>query len=205
MAGQKASSKTGRGPVTKQQVKSMVRNALTTQLEQKRYTVTFGGLATSTAGTVTPISQGVIQGDTANSRDGNQMFLHQLIFRHNLLAGTFATTQRVLVVVDTMADSAAPIVTDVLATANYLDGLNIANAQEKRFHVLHDEYVMASTTGNNFSCTHAWKLRVNRKVTYNAATNITAANGRNALFVVFISDNALATYSGSFELLFTDA
>ncbi len=182
----------------------MIKGAIDRQLEHKRFVVTSTGLTTTTAGTISPVTQGVIQGDAGNTRDGNQILLQEFVFRHQLIASV-SCAQRVIVFSDTMADGATPAIADVLDSASYLTGYNIANMQERRFHIFHDEIVMSSTNASNADNVHVWRLRINRKVTYNAATNVSGANGKNAVFVLFISDSVVSTYGLSFELKFTDA
>ncbi len=188
----------------RRRVRRAVDSVLASKLEQKRFVVAFTGLTTTTGGTVTPVTQGVIQGDTGSTRDGNQIFLKELVFRHFLTAVTLAVTQRVIVFIDTMADAATPVVLDVLDTASFITGYNVPNTQERRFKIIHDEMVVASVTGSNFQVDHTWRFKINKKITYQAATNISGANGKNAMFVLFISDGVNGSYAGSFELVFTD-
>ncbi len=192
--------------VSKQQVRAMIKGVIGQALEQKRYVVASTGLTTSAAGTVSPITQGIIQGDTVSTRDGNQIVVHQVVFRHQLIASAASlVAQRVIVFSDTMADGATPAVADVLDSASFITGYNVANAQERRFHIIHDQFVTSSSTGQNFNAMHTWTFKLNKKVTYNAATNVAGANGRNSLFVLFIADSAIASYGLSYEVKFTDA
>jgi hypothetical protein len=183
-----------------------VKREISRNLEHKRVVVAFSGLNTSTGGTITPITQGIIQGDTISTRDGGQLTVRNLIVRHNLVLNSGnQTSQRVIIFADRQANGAQPTVTDVLDSASFITGFNPVNAQTRRFRILHDEFIVTTLSGANAGTDHVWQFPLNHRVTYNAATNVAGANGKGALFVLYIADTATALFASSFEVEFTDA
>jgi len=214
MAG--SSSKKGQFPVrrskksaellSRQQVKQMIASSIAFSQELKRYVVAFTGVTTSTAGSITPITQGVIQGDSLTTRDGDQLILKQLIMRYQLALNTGnSTSQRVIIFSDNQANGATPTVTDVLNSASWITGYNPVTFQSGRFKVWHDEYVVTTLSGHNAVNDKVWKFNLKHKITYLDVTNNATANGKGAMFVLFIADGANSLFSASFELHFTDS
>ncbi len=192
--------------VTKSQVRAMIKGSVSHLVELKLFNVAFAGLSTTTGGTVSPVTQGVEQGDGSGQRDGAQLLLKGVLVRHTLYCNTgISVVQRVIVFVDRMNDGATPAVTDVLNTASFLSPYSIQTVQAKRFKILHDECVVSTTTGSNGANVHFWRFKQDMKVSFNGTTNVAASNGRNAVFVLFIGDGTNGLYSGSYEVHFVDA
>jgi hypothetical protein len=184
----------------------MIKSMLNSRVELKRSVVAFTGLTTSTAGSITPITQGIVQGDTVSTRDGNQLLVMRLVVRHNLVINTgVQCSQRVIIFWDNQANAAQPVVTDVLDSASFITGFNIPNAQSNRFHILHDEFIVTSLNGANSGVDHVWTFPLHHKVTYTGTTNVATANGKGAMYILYIADNANALFGTSLEVSFTDA
>ncbi len=192
--------------VTHAQVKQIVDSKIANQAELKRYVVLATTLTTSSAGAISPITQGIAQGDTLSTRDGNQIVVKHLVVRRRLvaLAASFVA-QRMIVFWDSMAQGAVPAVTDVLNSANLVDGFNPTTMQQRRFHVLADTYLASVANGANAVATQRIPVKLNHRVTFDAATNVASANGRGAMFCLFIGDVNTGTYDFSFEVEFTDS
>jgi len=211
MAG--SSKKKGSFPITRAnkafneaKVRQMIRDTIASQVELKRYVVAFTSIATTTAGSVTPITQGIVQGDSILTRDGDQVIIKRLTVRYQLTMNTgLANCNRVIIFWDNQNNGSTPAVTDVLNSASWITGYNPVVQQQKRFHILRDTFVVASNQGSNTTTDRVWNFKLNHRVTYLDTTNVATANGRGAMFILFISDGTNALTSASISIEFTDA
>lgn len=193
--------------VTRQEVRSMVKSSILSSMELKRYVVAFTGVATTTAGSITPVTQGIIQGDSLLSRDGDQIVVKHFDFRLVMSPGGAGTEcmQRIIIFWDNQANSAQPAVTDVLNSASYITGYNPVVQQQNRFHILFDKFVQCVSTTVYAKHPIHYRVKLNHKVTFLDTTNVATASGKGAMYVLFISDNVNGVNNASFELHFTDA
>lgn len=192
---------------TRQEVRQIVRSSILASQELKRYVVAFTGQNTSTTGSVSPVTQGIIQGDSLLTRDGDQILVKKLVFRYQLefSSGGSATTQRVIIFWDNQANGATPAVTDVLNSASYITGYQPVLQQQGRFHILLDEFFTSVANGQNGKNALVRTFKLNHKTTFLDLTNVATANGKGALFVLFLADAANGLYSASYEVHFTDS
>ncbi len=206
MAKPSMSAVQGRKSAENARIRQMVRSMIAANVELKRYVVAFTGITTSTAGSVSPVTQGIVQGDSLLTRDGDQIIVKNLWIRYQLTMNTgMVNTQRLIVFWDNQANGATPAVGEVLNSASWITGYNPVIQQQRRFHILLDKAVVASNNGSNTSNNREWKFKLNHRVTFLGTTDVATANGRGAMFVLFISDGANALYSASFSIEFTDS
>lgn len=117
--------------------------------EHHKYLGSFTGQNVTDSGTIFHLSN-IAGGSLATQRSGNSILLRNL--RLNLLLSVNASAQwslvRFIVFTDTMVDpdhTTAPVVGDVLTTANVLALKNIENTD--RFHIHYDQVFTLAATG----------------------------------------------------------
>lgn len=185
--------------------KRAVLRVMKSQMEEKVILAVITAAATPTAGTVLPLTVGVIQGDAINMRSGDTIAPISLHFRTNSQAITNPQTTRFIVLRDNMNNGSTPAVTDVLDNNDYLSMYNSRTVyQQKRFTILHDHFDDVQITGRSI-VTRQQALPKVGKIFYNGATAVATANGKGALFVLIIASNSSGTYDWSFEMKYHDA
>ncbi len=107
--------------VSKAMVRNMIKSSIMAAAELKRYVVSFTGVATTTAGAVTPITQGIVLGDSLVTRDGDQCIIRKLTIRHqSTLATGSANSLRIIVFWDNQANGSTPSVNNSV-TIRFMD------------------------------------------------------------------------------------
>lgn len=199
------SVRAGKRPVTHQQVRSMIRGSLATAQELKVYDISSSANAYSTTGTVSPVTQGIIQGDSITQRDGDVVVIKDVLINVNFVTSSATNSFRMILFRDRMAFGATPAVTDVLVSASYISGYNQANQQTNRFQIIHDQtytQVLAGSTGcRQITLRH----KGSHKCVFKDITNVSTANGPGAFFVLFIAGAASGTYDLNYHVRFTDS
>ncbi len=189
---------------THAQVKAMIEGKLAATLERKRVTAVSGSNTHTTSGAVFAVTQSIVQGDSLTTRDGNQLVVRRLTLRHYETTGTTSAVQRIILFWDNQSNGVAPGVTDVLAAADLKSGYSTLAFQQRRFHVLLDEYVDTSAAGRVAVVrTHTFNL--NHKVFYNGTTDVAGSNGKGSMWLLFISDVTTGTYGYGQDIEFYDA
>jgi hypothetical protein len=188
-------------------VRQVVKSILNARVEHKRAAVIFS-VNSAAAGAITPITQGFVQGDDLGQRTGNVSILERIdyvITSINILA---PSRLRVILFVDHLNNGSIPAITDVLTAATPNDAFNPLTVQSNRFKILQDYYLLTvgppTTSSKHVNAKH-YHLRPNQKVHYNAATNVAGANGKGAVFMIFLDTGANCTYSVGMNLTFSDA
>ena len=187
-------SKSTAGAIPRGVVSRAVKDVLSSRAEHKQITAVNAYADLATAGAVSSLLQAIGQGDDINARSGDQILVEKMklriVFKNTAGAGS-GNTARVLLVSDTLNQGSVPAVTDILASADVLSGFTQTAAQQHRYKVLLDHRVATvSNTNAQVVCVDR-ELRLNRKVFYTAASGATS-HGRNAIFILFITDAASA-------------
>lgn len=191
--------------VTRSVVRSMIKGQRLANAELKGLLNANTILTPGTAGTVYNITQPIVQGDTFQQRDGNQLNLLSMecIF-HGTAVGV-SNAMRFIVIQDHMCNGSPPTTTDVLDFASWIAGYNITTVtQERRFGILFDKTMDLNINGENAKTARVKLSRFQHKLTYLATTNVTAANGRNSIFLLAISNSSAGIIDWSFKLNFLD-
>jgi hypothetical protein len=191
--------------VTRQTVKQMIKGARLANAENKGTVVSSPGNAVTAGGAVFNVTPNIIQGDTVSTRDGSQINLNKVCMRFETQGVAVSGITRVIVLQDHQNNGVVPGVTDILDNANVISPLNVLNfVTNKRFKLLSDDLINCNIAGQNLQFRkHMWSKALSKQVTYNAATNVAAANGRNAIFMLVIG-TATNTFDFSFQLDFLD-
>lgn len=191
--------------VTTATVRQMIKSSRMASAENKGTISSFPGNVVTAGGAVFNLSNAIIVGDTNSTRDGSQVNLTQVKMRFQTQGVAVSGTTRTIVFQDTQNNGVLPAVTEVLDNANVISPLNVLNViTNKRFKILSDDVINCNIAGENLKyVSHTFKKKLNKKVTYNAATAIAAANGRNALFMLVIG-TATNTFDFGFQYDFID-
>lgn len=196
-------------------VRQVVKSILNARVEHKRTGVVFS-VVSAAAGAITPITQGIVQGDDLNQRSGSQLILEKvkLVMTSTAVAGT-TSTLRVILFIDHINNGSVPAITDILTAATPTDAYALPAQSVGRFKILGDWFMLTSVntglTGLGalsglpavVSKEQTWKLK--DRVQYNAATNVAGANGKGALFMLFVDTGANCTYKVAMNLTYSDA
>jgi len=168
---------------------------------------TTAGVAFTTAGVVTPLDT-VGQGDDINQRSGDTVQLKHLRLQISAYEPTanVSSTWRLIVFSDTMANGAAPAVTDVLDSASFASPYKGINAQRRRFKILHDKLHVLVGTQPNQEVFDIVDIPLNITRYYNDTTATSTNIGKNALFALVISSNGTTSvYARNFQIRYTDS
>lgn len=182
----------------------MVKQLVNTEFDFKDTTT---GVSPTSGGSMTLLN-GMTQGDTASSREGNSIRMKSLDLRFYLTNNSTAvnTNTRVMLVHDKQPNGSTALVTDVLATNNVVSPRNLDN--RKRFKVIYDRTFSLSTAGPSNLNSAFYKKDFNQHVAfYNASNAGTIADiSTGALFLLLLSDQAVnaPTINYYFRLRFID-
>jgi hypothetical protein len=184
-------------------VRKQVLAVLNSRVEHKRF-ADLNAFTYSTAGSIAVMSQQIILGDTSTQRDGVQI-------RPERLSVTWSSTSsatvvcRLVVFQDKQANGVYPAITDVLNTAATLSQYNpVVMSEQKRFHVLYDNFVNLSAAGTNI-VTHKFSVKPIGPITFLDTTSVQTANGRNSIYFLVIGPAGTATGTLTYELCYTDS
>lgn len=190
--------------VSKAIVRQMIRSSNLANSELKGTVFTNTGTATLAAGGFQFISQGIIQGDAVNQRNGSQINLESLRVKINTFAVTNTGLTRYVIFQDTQMNGVAPAVTDILDSASSVAVYNqLTVATQKRYHIIADITHKVPIAGEAVKIYDKTHKNLLKKVTYLGNTSATASNGRNSIFMLFIG-TATNIYDYSFHIKYTD-
>jgi hypothetical protein len=151
----------------------------------------------SSGGGIVALSQPIVQGDTAGTRDGESINMAYLDIHWELnlaAAGTRAIC-RLIIFTDSQAQGVLPTVTGstngILTRADENACYDFPVAIHHRFKILYDESVCLSSAG--IVCSHIKrKIKLgNHKVVYLDPTSVAVANGQGAVYALLIEDSVV--------------
>lgn len=159
---------------------------------------------------------GVTQGTDFNNRIGRSVNMKSLLFRFTVEKATGANsdgaTARVILFYDAQTNGAAPVVTDVLATADHLAPMNLNNRD--RFKILADCFIetdaFVNTTGVISAGTYTERTKtiykkMNTEMQFSGTTNAVGSIATGGVFALFISSELNGTgYKVYSRIRFTD-
>ncbi len=160
-------------------------------------------------GSIVPMSQGIITGDTADTRDGNQIQTCKIDINLTLAldADALVDTVRFIVFADQQANSVYPTVTDIIVAADPNASLTRNVKVTKRFKILHDALIPLSIGGNNRIVVHRKSLPFRHTITYSGTGNVEASNSKGALYFLICGDLTveLSAYNLDYAISFYDS
>lgn len=176
--------------------------------ERKTIDLAPAAYVADTTGTVTLLN-GVATGDDFTDRDGRRINMKSLFITGRISpidSNTLDTISRLIVVYDKQSNGAAPVITDVLKTANSVDQLNLNN--RARFQVLVDKRFFIGRVDNtatqSFSVApggHMIKIfrKLNLETQFSGTTAAVASIATGSLYMITVGDGA-AGLGGNFSL-----
>jgi hypothetical protein len=133
------------------------------------------------------------QGDTEQTRDGNQVFVKSLHLKLWVKKNVNATHSalRYLIVKDTRNAGAAPTLAEIFeGSANVLDFLEVNDASRGRFKVIRSGMINQDDVSKG-SFYEDWYIKQNQKITFDGSSGSDYAN--NTYWGIFVSDQDVAT------------
>lgn len=186
-----------------------VRDMLMATREKKQYTIA-NGYVNNVAGTITTLTQGILESDTVNGRTGTTIRPFEWQINMTLISGVGSTNSahRLIIFKDTMNNGTIPAITDVLDAGLFNSTYAILAAQQGRYKILWDETV-GVVGGSNSAVTHRHlRRKLKGDIFYNSTGNVAASNGKNAMFMITLTDSVTVSTAGInyfFSLHYTDA
>lgn len=203
--------KSRRGASGSQTVAKQVRQILASRVEHKNAVGLTNNIDWSSSGVVSLLSTDIAQGDNIGNRSGDSIRPLKLTFRitsFNTVNGA-ARIFRFIVFQDTMSYGSTPIVTDVLATADYMSPFNAPNQQAKRFKILCDHYGANVFSAADQVVEITKVIKMKGVIQYISTAAAAASAGKNTIYVLFINDSTGAAnqymYKWSYQLEYLDA
>lgn len=187
-------------------VATQVQKYLLKHAEHKFHSVTVSS-AFATTWTVSGITQSLVQGISGTERIGDNIryFCVRQFGRVTVNTTASFANCRVILVLDKMSDSVAPVVGDLLNSNTVDSTYSAEQIKSKRFTILFDESYALNTQGvgaHMFNRT----LNMNQTATYNGITNAVASNGKNSMWLFYVNDNGanVPSMNCNFQVEFTD-
>lgn len=186
-------------------MRSMVKRTMQQLLERKVLVSSITAALPSTTGTVTQLTNFIVQGDNFNQRAGDKITCADHRLKVNATAIVNSTSIRFIILQDMQNNGTTPAVTEVLDTADYLAGYNqLLVLQQRRFKILHDATVDVNIAGEALK-TREYVLPKSGVTWYNGATAVAASNGKGALFMLIIASAAAGTGDYTWTYRYYDA
>jgi hypothetical protein len=181
-------------------IKKMVSDMIESRAEMKRQVSTTSGTGAAAGALIykTPISQG----DTYQQRTGDKIRVHVIEWTAAFV-DTTNNLFRVLLIEDTSNIGAAPLVTDILSSANIFAHMNPIYELQHRFRVLLDVVLKTSAAGEQYPIRRG-VIKPKHPVYFNNTDDTPASGGKNAIYAVVIAKNSTGTYDFTTNIRFTD-
>lgn len=201
--------------VLSRQVQALTRTLSANKPEEKQILIG-SAINSDFSGTIQSLSL-IAQGDDFNSRTGDTINITRHVLRYYVLGGSDAIPHclRVIVFRDTFQNGVLPTVSNVLeSVAIGTSAAPISNhhflyvLRQKRFVIISDKTYDISPNGKVVH--HECLVFPNPyKIYYNATTGVTAAEGKNSTYILFLGDNAASGTNPDLiyqsQLIFTDS
>lgn len=204
MAGSR--NKKGQFP-TRRAISQQIKQAIANTAEKKVLVGSATTQTTTNVGQVWALTQGIVQGDAVNSRDGTQITIQSYRLKADVFmpTATIAAGVRIIIFTDSQNNGSLPSVTDVLATNSFISQYSIIQQVTNRFHIHHD-VTKNLTAGGIQQVVFDLSKSMRHKVSYNGTTDVAASNGKNALFALIITDvgTNFPTYDFTYTIRYLD-
>lgn len=194
--------------LTKLQVRAMIDGRLNSLVERKIHTVNTGATAATTAGVIVPITQSLVQGDNINTREGDKIVVKRLQVNASFALNTLqpVSTIRYILFLDTMANGVVPTPIELVSPVSVTGLYEPVNLLKRRFHILADIVRPLVLQASNQTVHYGVMFKKEIQIYFGDPGNIAAANQKNALYVLMISDASAnqPTFAFSHQLEFFD-
>jgi hypothetical protein len=187
--------------------RASVLNILRSVAERKAFNGIVTAQATSNSGTVWPITQGIVQGDSVITRDGAEITLQNVRLKLDVFmpTATIAAGVRVIMFSDTQNNGSMPAFLDVLTANSLIAPYSVIQQVTNRFRI-HADITKNLTAGGIQQVVVDINKKLEQKVFYTGTTDVPAANGKNAVFFLIVTDVATGfpTYDFAYNVRFLD-
>lgn len=140
--------------------------------------------------TVGALCNGIVPGSGASNRIGRKIVMKSILLRWSIALSPTTTqggTFRVMIVYDKQANATAPVVTDILLSANYTSQNNLSNRD--RFVILSDMITDPISAGGNYSLSGKLYKKLNLETMYNAGVAGTIGDITTGSLYILIGNN----------------
>lgn len=190
----KINKRSGGNPASN--VRQVVNSVLAQRAEEKYCNSTLSVALVPITGTVTAVTQDIIQGDNVNERSGNAIYMQKLDLRFTAFtSGIVSSVLRFIVVMDKLNTGTLPTVTNILEAARSTSPPSINPYVNKRFVFLYDELIpiVCKSTTSVGLITRRVQKTIAKKISYFGPANVAASNGTNSIFTLMITDTGLSS------------
>jgi len=172
-------------------VRTQVMSVIKSMAERKCFIAATTNQNSTAAGQIWALTQGITQGDSTLQRDGAQIKLEttRLRLRVFMPTGAVAASLRIIIFSDSMNVGTLPLVSDVLSSSTVTASYSTVQLLTNRFKIYSD-VVKSMTAGGVQQAVVDLQRPFNKIITYNGNTDVAASNGKNALFLLLITDVA---------------
>lgn len=199
----KSKSSRKRNGVASKAIQAAVNRAITAKVERKQFIYSQGSTVSSATGTTYPLSQGIVQGIQLNQRIGNKVILREIHLKAtvNLPSAAIVGTLRCVLYADKLNVGVQPGTTDVLQSSTVVAPISLTSQINKRFNVFYDQSIPLVTGGGDQNVVIDKTVKTMLPVDYFGTTNANGSNGRNAIFILFVTDLAATQPVYAFDAL----
>jgi len=193
-----------RNMTSKKTTLAVVKDYLNSTLEKKIFSVTAVGTATTTAGVIIPLTNGIIEGDDIANRQGTiiNLLRSRILIR---AVGTASHSQRFILFRDMLNLQAFPTVGLLLPSGTWISQYaDTREMQQHRFKIIKDFSVDLNVAGRNV-VTKEFDIPLKGKVFYNGATAVAASEGPGAYYLLAIGSAVSGSYDYTIQTVFNDA
>ncbi len=170
-------------------VRTQVMSVIRSMAERKCFITATSNQNSTASGTIWALTQGITQGDSTLQRDGAQLKLEDTRLRMRVFmpTGAVAASLRVIIFSDSMNVGSLPLVSDVLSSSTITASYSTVQLLTSRFRIYADTIKNMTAGGIQQLCIDL-NRPISKVLTYNGNTDVAASNGKNAVFLLVITD-----------------
>lgn len=188
-------------------VMNLIKSYIGNVAEHKAYNYSASGVTFSNTGTVSNISENIIQGDGVGQRSGNKVLITRLRVKvGGQCQGAGPDSCRYILAADMNALANYPVWTDLMDSTNIVSQYTVNyGTTGHRFKVLWDKTFTISPTGN-YIYHHEFQIKRRHAVQYYASGVGASAAAPGALYMFTIDSNGTnpTVHSWTVQLYYTD-
>lgn len=173
---------------------------------EKKYTDTSITHTPGTLGTIELVN-GISQGDTDQTRDGNQCKMIFINWRLTITinAAATATSVRIIVIVKKDNDSVTPNIAEVLDSTGSLFNAMYNRDTIHKFRVLYDKRLVLRAADRTMVALK-FKRKMQTRIRFDGVGSASSDISKNGLYVITISNEAVnfPAFGGVFRVSFVD-
>lgn len=211
MAPQRRSRLAYRKSVSRTDIRNMIRSSQLFNEELKYFINTQVPSVSVVAGTVVNISNSIIAGTEINQRIGRKIEIRKINWRYSITlpVAAIAGSIRMIMFHDGHNTGTTTGVLELLSSATVTAEYSATFALSNRFKILHDvtHPMVVGGADQQIHVDKHFTKTVRKMVYYNGSTAVSASNGRDAIFVLVVTDLLLNSpiYAWDVGIRYVDA